>query len=281
MTGRDFKKYKIGIIGLGFVGGAMRRYFESAGANLFLYDKYKKIGSPAEVNKADIIFIAVPTPYGGRRGFNLDFVRDAVGILTGSKIVVIKSSVLPGTTDALQKKHPQHKIMFNPEFLREASAYEDLIKPDRQIIGVTKKSRGAAEEVMDILPDAPYRKIMPVKEAEMIKYMANSFLALKVVFANEFGDLCEKLGTDYDLVREGVARDSRIGSSHLDILHGGYRGYGGSCFPKDINALIQFVDKQGIEMALLKKARQINRKLLKESGLSENYFLKFLHRKKS
>lgn len=132
---------------------------------------------------------------------------------------------------------------------------------------------------MDVLPKAPFQKIMPAKEAEIVKYMANSFLALKVVFANEFSDLCRKLGVDYDLVKEGVGADSRIGFSHLDIFHGGYRGYGGSCFPKDVNTLIQFADEQGIEMPLVKKARRINRKLLKNSGLSENYFLKFLHRK--
>ncbi|MDI6883459.1 MAG: hypothetical protein QMC93_03310, partial [Patescibacteria group bacterium] len=133
----------------------------------------------------------------------------------------------------------------------------------------------------NLLPKAPHQMIMRAKEAEMIKYMANSFLATKVIFANEFYDLCQKLGIDYEKVKEGVAKDPRIGQSHLDIWQGGYRGYGGSCFPQDVNAIIHFTSSKKINMAFLKKARQINRKLLKQGGLSENYFLKFLHRKEN
>lgn len=139
MRKTSFKIPNIGIVGLGFVGGALRRYFESLGANLFLYDKYKKIGSPEEINEADAVFLALPTPYRPKKGFDSSALEEVVETLKGRKIVVIKSTVRPGTTEMFQKKYPRHKFMFNPEFLREASAYEDLIKPDRQIIGVTKK----------------------------------------------------------------------------------------------------------------------------------------------
>ena len=280
MVRKSLKKYKIGIVGLGFVGGTLARYFKSRGIKPLLYDKYKNIGSLEEVNSADIIFVCVPTPYNKRKGCDLSFIEDACRHISGRKIIVIKSTVPPGTTQKLQEKYPEHKFLFNPEFLREASAYKDFVNSARQIVGFTKKSRKAARLVMDVLPKAPYQKIMPAKEAEMIKYMNNTFLATKVVIANEFYNLCLALGIDYETVKRAVAQDPRINGSHLDVFHQGYRGYGGSCFPKDTNAIIKFASDNKINMPFLKKAREINRKLLKESGLSEDYFLKFLHRKK-
>jgi len=269
---------KIGIIGVGFVGGATREYFETQTVELFLYDKFKKIGSEAEVNRAEVIFVATPTPFDPDKGFDGSAVDDAIRILTGSKVVVIKSSVVPGTTEALQKKYSQHKLLFNPEFLREVSAYADFINPDKQIVGYTKQSEGAAEGVLQLLPKAPYEKIMPATEAETVKYMANSFLALKVVFANEIFNLCDKMRIDYEQVREAVIQDPRIGNSHFDVRHCGYSGYGGSCFPKDVNALVELAENNGLDMRLLKTMRAINRELLKGSGLSEEYFLRNEHK---
>jgi UDPglucose 6-dehydrogenase len=270
---------KIGIIGVGFVGEAVRKYFVSRKIKPLLYDKFKRLGSAQEVSRAEIVFICVPTPYHKRKGFDLSAVKEVIGNLKGSKIVVIKSTILPGTTEALQKEFPRHKLLFNPEFLREIFAAFDMAHPARQILGVTRKSRGVAKRVMAILPKAPYMAIMPSLEAEVVKYMANSFLALRVVFANEFYDICRKLGADYKLVKDAVVKDSRIGDSHFDIQHGGYRGYGGSCFPKDVNAIIQLAGSRKIRTELLKAMRQINRKYLKQSGLDESYFLNNHHKK--
>jgi UDPglucose 6-dehydrogenase len=267
------KSSKLGLIGVGFVGGVIKKYFESQGRQVFLYDKGKHLGSPEQVNKADIVFIATPTPFHPNKGFDISAVEDAIKLLDRSKIVVIKSSMVPGTTESLQKKYPQHKILVCPEFLREAQAYNDFVRPDKQIIGYTKKSKNIAKKILSLLPQAPYKKIMPAREAEMVKYMANIFLALKVTFANEIYELCQKLKINYNQVREAVSKDPRIGSSHLEVLHGGYRGYGGSCFPKDINALIELADKEKVNLKLLKSMREANRKLLKECGLSEDYFL--------
>ena len=278
---------KIGIIGVGFVGGAAKQYFSaiqessSEGTQpieLFLYDKFKGMGSVAEVNRAEVVFIATPTPYDPEKGFDLSAVEDAIKILDGQKVVVIKSSVVPGTTEALQKKFPNHKILFNPEFLREISAYEDFIHPDKQIVGYTENSREVAEAVLELLPKAPYGKAMPAIEAEAVKYMANSFLAMKVVFANEFYDICKKLGIDYEVVSEAVVQDPRIGNSHFDVAHGGYRGYGGSCFPKDVNAIIELAKKSGHDTKFLKAMREINRELLSQSGVDEEYFLLNKHK---
>jgi len=273
-------KTKIGIIGIGYVGGAVKYWFEKKKYPLYFYDKYKGIGSIQEVNKAQIVFICVPTPFHKKEGLDDSAILESLKNLSGKKIVVIKSTILPGSTERFQKKFPPHKILFNPEFLRERTAYEDFIHPDRQILGVTQKSKSVAKKIMNLLPKAPYQKIVEAKEAEMVKYMANSFLAMKVVFANEFYDLCQKVGIDYNRVKEGVGKDRRIGESHFDIFQDGYRGYGGSCFPKDINTIIKFASDDKINMPFLKKIREINRWLLKKSGLSEDYFLKFLHRKK-
>ena len=271
---------KIGIIGIGFVGGAVKKYFSAKGGNIFVYDKFKHIGSIEEINRADVVFICVPTPFHTKKGFDVSAVVDAIKILKEPKIVVIKSSIIPGTAEKLQKQFPQHKILFNPEFLREASAFGDMIRPERQIIGYTKNSRNAAQAVMNLLPKAPFQKIMPALEAEAVKYMANAFLALRVVFANEFYDICKKLGAGYNLVQQAVGQDHRIGHSHFNVTDGGYRGYGGSCFPKDVNAIIELASSKSIKVELLKAMRNINRKYLHQSGLTEEYFLKNLHKKK-
>lgn len=270
----------MGIIGVGFVGGALKKYFDARKTPLCLYDKYKKIGSVEEVNRADTVFICVPTPYDSKQGFDISAVVDAVRILKQPKIVVIKSSIIPGTTDKLQKRFPKHKFLFNPEFLREVSAYKDMVKPDRQVVGFTKKSRSSAAAIMKLLPKAPFQKIMPALEAEIVKYMANTFLALRVVFANEFYDICQHLGADYKAVKEAVGHDPRIGHSHFDVHDQGYRGYGGSCFPKDVNAIVQLAESKKLKPSLLKAMRSINRKYLHLSGLNEEYFLKNLHKRK-
>jgi len=240
MKEKSLKDLKIGIVGVGMVGGALKKYFEKKNRKLFLYDKYKNIGSFDEVNQADVVFICVPTPFDKEKGFDLSYVEEACDSIKGEKIVVIKSTVVPGTTEKLQKKYPQHRFLFNPEFLTELTAEQDMNYPDRQIIGYTQKSYGIAGDILQILPLAPYQKIMPATEAELVKYFGNTWFSIKVVFANQMYDLCQKLGVDYDRVKEAAAADKRIGSSHLEVLHKGYRGYGGKCLPKDIRALIQF-----------------------------------------
>ena len=235
-------KHKIGVIGLGFVGGSVHYWFEHELGNkveLLSYDKYKNIGSLKEINKADIVFICVPTPfYKDAGGYDDSAIIEALGILEGSKIVVIKSTILPGSTEGFQKRFPQHKILFNPEFLVAKTAVQDFIKPNRQIIGYTKESKNYSQQILDVLPPALFVRIMPATEAEMVKYFGNTFLAIKVIFANQIYDLCEKLNINYDVVKESAATDSRISTSHLDIFFDGYRGYSGACFPKDMKSLI-------------------------------------------
>lgn len=159
-------KYRIGIMGIGMVGGALNYFFEISGIKTCIYDKYKHLGSIDEVNGADVVFICVPTPYGDKKhGFDISYVEDAVNNLGGEKIVVIKSTVLPGTTEKLQKKCDRHKFLFNPEFLVEKTAKNDMCNPDRQILGFTDKSSDIAGSVMNLLPKAPFQKIISATEA--------------------------------------------------------------------------------------------------------------------
>lgn len=253
---------RIGIIGVGVVGDALRHYFESLGREVRLFDPYKGLGTLAEVNDAELVFLCVPTPYRRWRGYDGRAVEEAVAELRGEKVVVIKSTVLPGTTDALQRRYHQHHFLFNPEFLREASARGDFLRPNRQIVGYTEQSRPLAEEVLRLLPPAPYARVMPAAEAEMAKYMTNTFLALKVIFANEIFDVCAALGVDYDVVREAAAADPRIGPSHLAVFDSGYRGYAGKCLPKDTKALLDLAASLEVPMHTLRIADRVNDALL-------------------
>ncbi len=260
-------KYRIGIMGIGMVGGALNYYFETAGVRTYIYDKYKRLGSIDEVNNADVIFVCVPTPFDEKKnGFDVSFVSDAIDSLGGEKIIVIKSTVLPGTTEKLQKKFDRHKFLFNPEFLVEKTAKKDMCNPDRQIVGFTHKSADIAENVMKLLPEAPFQKIISATEAEMVKYFANTFLATKVIFANQIYDICQKLGIDYDVAKECAAADRRIGPSHLDVNFDNYRGYGGKCLPKDMKAFIQLADECGVDLKLHKVVEEVNDELTSKNG---------------
>jgi UDPglucose 6-dehydrogenase len=280
---KKLDSYKLGIIGTGMVGGALHRYFAEFRPNpLFSYDKFQKRGSADEVNEADIIFICVPTPFEEGKGFDLSAVNDAVGNVRGKKIIVIKSTVVPGTTEKLQEQYPDHTFLCNPEFLTHnpekgshhtlsrvapLTSEQDMNYPDRQIVGYTRKpeSYEVSGVIMNLLPLAPFSRIMSATEAEMVKYFGNTWFATKVAFANLIYDLCQALGIDYDTVKEAAAADKRIGPSHLEVWHRGYRGYGGTCLPKDIRAFIQFADERGVDLAIHKVVEEYNNKLRKEN----------------
>lgn len=254
----------IAIMGVGWVGGTLARYFdERPELAVFRYDPPKGMGEASDLAKADVIFICLPTPFDQNvGGFDLSYVRAGAAQIPEGKLVVIKSTVLPGTTEALQKEFPKLRFLFNPEFLRQAHADADFRAPDRQIIGVTEASVADAAAVMAILPEAPFQKIVGATEAETVKYFGNCFLALKVVFANQVFDVCEKLGVAYDTVRDCASADTRIGDSHLQVVHDGKRGYAGSCFPKDMRAFIQLGDRLGVDLELLKTGERLNQGIL-------------------
>jgi UDPglucose 6-dehydrogenase len=252
----------IGIIGLGVVRDAVRDFFEQQGYTLRVYDPERGLGSQRAINEAELVFVCVPAPFRPHAGFDDSALEEAVSLLDSSKVIVIKSTVLPGATEAYQIRYSQHCFLFNPDFSREAHARTDFVRPHRQIVGYTAQSRHLAEALLAMLPGAPFRSIMPSREAEMAKYMTSAFLALKVTFANEIFDLCTALDIDYERVRDAVAADPRIGPSHLDVLADGYRGYGGSNLPKDTKALLELSERLSVPLRLLRTADRVNASLL-------------------
>jgi UDPglucose 6-dehydrogenase len=255
---------KIGIVGVGYLGGAVKYWFDRQKFESFFYYKHKEIGSLCDLNKAEVIFVCLPTPFveEGDQGFDDSAIWEVLRELKGEKIIVIRSTVLPGSTEKYQQKFPQHKFLMNPEFLRAKTAIQDYLNPEKQIVGFTEKSKDTAVYILEILPKAPFEKIVKSGEAEMIKYFSNVFLANRVIFANQMYDLCRKTGADFETVKQCAGADSRIGQSHFDIFCDGYRGYGGTCLPKDTKALIQFAEKLGMEPKLFKTLEEINKELL-------------------
>lgn len=221
----------------------------------------------AGVKDAEVIFLALPTPPGEDGSADLSYilkVAEQLGnIITDYKVIVDKSTVPVGTADKVQATIAKNckcefDVVSNPEFLREGVAVDDFMKPDRVVIG-TRSER--ARKVMGDLFGPFVRQGNPIlfmdeKSAELTKYAANSFLATKISFMNEIAILCEKLGADVDMVRRGVGSDDRIGKR---FLFPGI-GYGGSCFPKDVQALVKSSEDVGYDFSILNAVMDVNEK---------------------
>ncbi|MFA5129340.1 MAG: helix-turn-helix domain-containing protein [Patescibacteria group bacterium] len=258
----------IAIMGVGMVGGALDRYFKTQNIEAGLFDPVKGHTDVGVLEHADTIFIAVPTPYYFDGGFDDSFLHSAIQTIPApGKTIVLKSTIQPGTTEKFQALYPQHRFLFNPEFLTETTVDHDMQYPTRQIVGYTTESRRDAEKVLGMLPHAPFEKITHVKVAELVKYFGNAFYALKVSYANQMYDLCSAMGVDYEHVKECAQAESWIGKQHLDVFHKGYRGYGGKCLPKDMRSIIQIADALGVDLAVLKAAEAYNTELQKKQGI--------------
>jgi UDPglucose 6-dehydrogenase len=217
------------------------------------------------IEDAKIIFLALPTPPGGDGAADLSYVmgaaKDIAKLIKEYKVIVTKSTVPVGTADkviAIMKQHTdlEFAVVSNPEFLREGVAVDDFMKPDRVVIG-TMDDR--ARKLMGELY-APYVRqgnpivFMDERSSELTKYAANSFLATKISFMNEIANLCEKVGADVDMVRRGIGADERIGRR---FLFSGI-GYGGSCFPKDVQALAKSAEENAYDFKILNSVMQVN-----------------------
>jgi nucleotide sugar dehydrogenase len=275
-------KAVIGFIGQGWIGKNYADDFEKRGFQVVRYSLEEPfIDNKDAIKKCDVVFIAVPTPTTSK-GFDYNIVLDALSNVQNGAIGVVKSTILPGTTEKLQKICPDIFILHSPEFLREKTAAYDASHPERNIVGIpidNEKYRNKAKKVMSLLPDAPYNKICNSKEAEFIKYVGNSFLYTKVVFMNLLYDMSEAMDTNWEVIRDAIIHDSRIGDSHIEPIHqsghGGLpgRGAGGDCFTKDFAALRQLYkeivgDKLGTKVLCSIEDKNIN--LLKSSGKDIN-----------
>jgi len=219
------------------------------------------------VDEVEMIFLALPTPPGADGAADLKYVlgvADELGKLLNSyKVIVNKSTVPVGTADkvraAIAKNYQgDFDVVSNPEFLREGVAVDDFMKPDRVVIGNnSERARNLMSELY-----APFVRqgnpvlFMDERSSELTKYAANSFLAMKISFMNEIAQLCERMGADVDMVRRGIGSDERIGKR---FLFSGI-GYGGSCFPKDVQALIKSADAATYDFKILKAVEQVNAK---------------------
>ncbi|MBI2175278.1 MAG: UDP-glucose/GDP-mannose dehydrogenase family protein [Parcubacteria group bacterium] len=263
------EKTRIGIVGVGTVGGAYRDYFLAQGYErghtLFCYDKDPQKKCADDLSRAQICLICVPTPSRADGACDTRMVEEAVSMAAcPERGIVIVSTVPPGTTERLQRTYPDSIFCRVPEFLREASAREDCAHPERQIIGFTKKGRALAEQLTQILPRAPVSSpglaadgrlfAVNATEAEIIKYANNLFGALKVSFANLIYDYAaaieqklEREGVEHridsDTILELIGEDKRIGRAWMKVKHCGYRGFGGPCFPKDFRALVASMEE--------------------------------------
>ena len=243
-------RYKVGVLGNGFVGESQAFAF-SPTTDLRIYDvdPLKTTHTKEEVDECDFIFVCVPTPMYKDGSQDLSYIEKVFEQAVEGPIYIIKSTVLPGTTSELMRKYKTLNIVFSPEFLTERTAKLDMLTQARIIFGGfpdnTKKVRDLFEQRF------MNSNIIETDSttAELVKYMNNTFFATKVSIMNEFKRLSDAIGTDWETALYGFASDGRIGDSHLHVPGpDGRMGYGGTCFPKDVNAIIKFGEKYGTPM---------------------------------
>jgi UDPglucose 6-dehydrogenase len=260
------KRFNIAIVGNGIVGNATAVGFAPV-ADVRIYDKFQSHTEPLEaiIPWADIAFICVPTPtdfaaYQQDLSIVDSAVQRCVSLRKDNELVIaIKSTVTPGTTQRLIQQLKYQSICFNPEFLTERSAYFDFINTARVIVGGNDKT-------CDIMK-AAYKELFHNRRmiytttaitAELVKYAANCFFAVKVMFFNEIAAIAKQSNVNYNELIDMVLADGRIGNSHINVAQDGNLGFGGKCFPKDIVALIAYAQSLGIEPEVMKAAWQEN-----------------------
>ena len=256
----------VGIIGQGFVGGALA----SAFSNHYKVYTYDKILTDLSTHKSvfslsracELLFVCFPTPMREDGSCDISIVKEVVqeACSTGRQnIIAIKSTIPPNTTKLLQELCQDSQIVFNPEFLLERNAEQDFLNTSRVILGGPRPATTRLKQFYSkVFPNAHVIKTDSTV-AEMVKYLTNSFLAVKVSFANEMHAICESLGVDYDKVTEYALHDDRLGSTHWSVPGpDGHYGFGGSCFPKDINALMHLAQTMCIKANTIQGAWNTN-----------------------
>jgi nucleotide sugar dehydrogenase len=276
-------KTKVGVLGNGFVGEAISFAFSSvADVYIFDIDPSRCLNDVESVHHCDFVFVCVPTPMHKDGSHDLSYVENVFEKATDRPIYIIKSTVLPGTTEVLSKQYPNFKIIFSPEFLTERTAKLDMLTQSRIILGgelsLTEKAKNLFNQRFKI------RNIIQTdsKTAELTKYMNNTFFATKVSIMNEFKLLCDKIGANWEDALKGFVSDGRIGDSHLNVPgHDGKLGYGGTCFPKDVNALLSFSNKHDIQLNTIKGGWTTNLKVRPEKDWEKNEGRSVSYKKKS
>jgi UDPglucose 6-dehydrogenase len=257
------RRKSIGVIGAGFVGKAVFKGFSLyCETKMFDINPSLSVNSFEETVSSDIVFVCVPTPMSEDGSADLSMVKQVLKRAEETNknaIYVIKSTIPVGTIKSLSQTY-ELRIVHSPEFLTARTALIDFITPTRTIVGGYDME--AVKDVCDLFRERfPGHPVISMsgEEAEMVKYVANCFFATKITFFNEVKLLADKLGLDWDTVMSGVLADGRIAHSHTDVPgHDGKPGFGGACFPKDINALISTMKNNGINPIQLIATRDQN-----------------------
>ena len=261
---------KIGVVGNGYVGGAVAHGFSPASTGrceVKVHDALpeRSMNTLEEtVNDSEFVFVSVPTPMNSNGSISLKYINKVFEQINGvnrrsDNIIILKSTVVPGTTEKLQKKFPDLNIVFNPEFLTEKSARLDFINQTRIILGGAKIHTSKVAKLFK--ERFKYCHIIQTdfKTSELVKYFGNVFFSVKVSFANEMKMICDTIGADWNTALEGFVADGRVGDSHLNVPGpDGKLGFGGSCFPKDINAFMSFAENIGVNVNTIKGAWDTN-----------------------
>ena len=271
---------KVGVIGQGFVGSAIRNGLQNEHKMLTYDIDSDKCNSSHEkvCNKADIIFVCLPTPMRKNGSCDTRILENAIDRIyskckelnrTHLPALIIKSTVPPGTTTMIDAKYSDMLVTFSPEFLTEANSFDDFKNQNRIIVGLPDRNAFSYNEKIQSrkirkmfetsLPESEFKQVIS-EEAEMCKYYINCFLATKVIFANQMSEICNASNINHDNVANLALLDNRIGNSHLMVPGpDGDRGYGGHCFPKDIASMSFFGEGMGVDTTFLTTVEEMNK----------------------
>lgn len=256
---------KIGVIGhTGTVGRAIWGYYHTAGVETHGWSLDAPIW---DFRGADFVFVCVPTPADNPSGI----VREAIARIQDDPIILIKSTVPPGTTDRLQAEFPAKRIAFSPEFLTARTAATDWRHPERTIIGYTERTLEAIDAIIWMLPVGK-TIFLPAVEAEILKYIHNLHGAMQIIFANHWHDVCNRVGADWERVRKSAPTSvlsREVVDTYWNIWADGKRGYQGACFPKDTETLIRWAEEAGVPIELFEATQAANLRILAAQGLSD------------
>jgi nucleotide sugar dehydrogenase len=266
----QLNKFSVGIVGIGYVGGAIKYAYDMNNNVVQTYDINPTLNPTCAtleelVEKTNLIYVCVPTPMTAEGRCNISIVEgvvDAICKLVDDRVLVIKSTILPGTTRYLQQKHPNNTILFSPEFLTEANFANDYLNQDVMLVGYVN-NKATAENVLSeqisTVTTVNTPRVVDATLAEFFKYMANTFLATKVSFANEMFNITSAIGIKWEDVVELAYEDPRLGKTHWKVPGpDGKHGWGGTCFPKDMSALINQANQMNIDTPLLNAAWKRN-----------------------